>query len=47
MFYKLVNSEVDTKIEHMFFGITIVLSLIGYIVYSYFKIEANQDLTEE
>ena len=43
MFYKLVNSEVDTKIEHMFFGITIVLSLIGYIVYSYYKIEANQD----
>lgn len=41
MFYKLVNSEVDTKIEHMFFGITIVLSLIGYIVYSYYKIEAN------
>ena len=41
MFYILVYSEVDSKIEHVFFGITIVLSLIGYIVYSYYKIEAN------
>ena len=47
MFAKLVNSEVDTKIEHMFFGITIVLSIIGYIVYSYYKIEANQHLYEQ
>ena len=41
LFYVLVNSADDSKIENVFFVITIALSLVGYIVYSYFRIEAN------
>jgi hypothetical protein len=39
----LVNSADDSKIENVFFAITIALSLVGYIVYTYFRIEANYD----
>ena len=41
LFYVLVNSAHDSKIENVLFAITIVLSLIGYLVYSYFRIQAN------
>ena len=34
-----MNSSDDSKIENAFFAITIALSLIGYIIYSYYKIE--------
>lgn len=37
----MVNSEKDSKMENVFFAITIALSLFGYFVYSYFRIEAN------
>jgi hypothetical protein len=39
LFHVLVNSSDDSKIENAFFAITIALSLVGYILYSYFKIE--------
>jgi hypothetical protein len=39
LFYILVNSSDDSKIENAFFAITIFLSLVGYVLYSYFKIE--------
>lgn len=39
LFHVLVNSSDDSKIENAFFAITIALSLVGYIIYSYFKIE--------
>jgi hypothetical protein len=38
LFYVLVNSDRESKIENVLFGITIILSLIGYLVYSYFRI---------
>lgn len=41
LFHVLVNSAHDSKIENVLFAITIVLSLIGYLVYSYFRIQAN------
>ena len=41
LFYVLVNSSDDSKIENVLFVITIALSLVGYIVYTYFRIEAN------
>ena len=42
LFHVLVNSSDDSKIENAFFAITIALSLVGYILYSYFKIEEQK-----
>jgi hypothetical protein len=44
LFYILVNSSDESKIENLMFAVTVALSLTGYIFYSYFKIEENQAL---
>jgi hypothetical protein len=46
LFYVLVNSSDDSKIENAFFAITIALSLVGYILYSYYKMEEQNTDTE-
>lgn len=37
LFNVLVNSSDDSKVENMMFVITIALSIVGYIIYSYYK----------
>lgn len=43
MFYILVNSsnEPESTLEYVFLFTTIILSCFGYIIYNYYKIEAN------
>ena len=38
IFYILMHSEKASKIENVFFYITVVLSIFGYIFYRYFKL---------
>jgi hypothetical protein len=35
----LVNSDDEAKAENALFGLTIILSIIGYVIYSYIKIQ--------
>jgi len=43
LFSVLVNSNDESKVENAMFGITIVISIVAYIIYSYFKMyEHNQ-----
>ena len=37
LFYLLVNSSDQSKIENALFVVTIALSIVGYVIYSYFK----------
>lgn len=47
IFYILMHSEKAAKIENVFFYITVVLSIIGYIFYRYFKLNPLPQETEE
>ena len=37
LFYVLMHSSDQSKIENALFVVTIALSIVGYIIYSYFK----------
>lgn len=44
LFWILVNSSDESKVENVMFLVTIIISIVAYIVYSYFKMyEQNQD----
>lgn len=43
LFNLLMNAEKDSKVEQSLNVITIVLCVLGYSVYSYFKVEANSE----
>ena len=38
IFHILLHSEKAAKIENVFFYITVVLSMVGYLFYRYFKL---------
>ena len=45
LFYVMLNSEKGSKIENVFFGLTVVISFFAYIVYRYFMMEPPTSTT--
>lgn len=42
----MLNSEKGSKIENVFFGLTVVMSFFAYIIYRYFMMEPPTSTTQ-